>query len=62
MLVSVFAFTLLLCSIMCILMLYYSILLHCVDLTLRFVFRLSMGNVGSYSLIVFPLLTLHFSA
>jgi hypothetical protein len=36
-----------------------SILLNCVDLTLRFIFMPSMCNVGYYSLNVFSLLTLH---
>jgi hypothetical protein len=36
-----------------VLILYCSILLHCVDLTLRFAFMPSMCNVGYYSLVVF---------
>jgi hypothetical protein len=34
-------------------MLYCSILLHCIDLTLHFAFMPSMCNIGYYSLVIF---------
>jgi hypothetical protein len=45
-----------------ILILYGSILLHCIGLTLRFAFMPSMCNVDYYSLVVFSVLTLNVSA